>query len=62
MTGQPILSDADWALIIDLLVMEQNELPVEIHHAQIGPPRDELHRRKELVDNLLARLRQPAGV
>ncbi len=62
MTGQPILSDAEWALMIDLLAMEQSELPVEIRHAQIGPARAELHRRKEMVDDLLKRLRQPAAV
>ena len=31
MTGQPILSQAEWELVSDLLVREQNELPVEIH-------------------------------
>jgi hypothetical protein len=45
-----------------LLQVEQKELPVEIHHAQIGQPREELHRRKEMVDILLERLRQPAAV
>jgi hypothetical protein len=62
MTDQPILSDAEWALIADLLAMEQSELPVEIRHAQIGAAREELHRRKEIVDDLLKRLQQPAAV
>lgn len=62
MTGQLMLSDAEWALIVDLLQAEQTELPVEIHHSQIGEPREDLHRRKEMVDGLLTRLRQPAAV
>jgi hypothetical protein len=58
MTEQPVLSDAEWALIMDLLKIEQDDLPVEIRHARNGPMREELHQRKQMVDQLLQRLVQ----
>jgi hypothetical protein len=58
MTQQPVLSDAEWSLIMELLKIEQDDLPVEIRHARNGPTREELHHRKEMVDQLLQRLVQ----
>ena len=33
MTEQPILTDAEWNVIVELLRLELQELPTEIHHA-----------------------------
>ena len=51
-----------WALVLELLERERNELPVEIHHTRNASVRAELQRRAEMVRELLGRLRQPAGV
>jgi hypothetical protein len=50
------LTDAEWALIIELLQRERSELPPEIHHTRTMDVREDLHRRLELVENLLAKL------
>jgi hypothetical protein len=62
MYDEPRLSDGEWALVVELLERERNELPVEIHHTGNASVRVELHQRAEMVRELLARLRQPAGV
>lgn len=51
------LSQAEWALIVDLLQEERDELPVEIHHCRVASYREELQRRQELVHRLLDRMR-----
>jgi hypothetical protein len=61
MNEQPILSDEEWALVIDLLRLELRELPVEIHHVQNSERRQTLHHRRELIDGLVNRL-TPATV
>ncbi len=63
MNEQPKLSDAEWALVIELLERERHDLPGELHHTRLASYRDELRRRSELVSNLLERLRttQPGG-
>jgi hypothetical protein len=50
------LTDAERALIIELLERERSELPGEIHHTQNSDYRDSLHRRLELVQSLLLRI------
>ncbi len=57
-TEQPSLTDAEWALVIGLLERERSELPAEIHHTSSNEYREELHRRVEAIDRLLARLRR----
>lgn len=61
MIDQPHLSDAEWALLVELLEREQQELPVEIHHCRVNSYRDELHRRQEMVLGLLERLQAPVA-
>ena len=61
MNGQPILSEEEWAVVIDLLRLELRELPVEIHHVQNSERRQTLHHRQEMVEGLLNRL-TPATV
>ena len=62
MHEQPILSEAEWALIVELLQLEQRELPVEIRHAGGSKTREELHHRLEMVKSLLGRLEVAATV
>ncbi|MCC6862868.1 MAG: hypothetical protein IT158_30115 [Bryobacterales bacterium] len=50
------LSEAERQLLIELLERERADLPAEIHHTRTPEVKDRLHRRRELVDNLLARL------
>jgi hypothetical protein len=59
MNEQPKLSEAEWALVIQLLEREHHDLPGEIHHTRVSSYREELKRRMELVKNLLDRLRAP---
>ncbi len=56
MIERPILSDEEWALVIDLLRLELSELPVEIHHVQNAERRKELHHRQSVAEGLLNRL------
>lgn len=60
MRDQPLLSDAEWALVVELLQLELRELPVEIRHAGNQVTRHDLHQRLEMVQSLLGRLPQPA--
>jgi hypothetical protein len=62
MENQPRLSDAEWALVIEMLERERDELPVEIRHTRSSTMRNDLHRRAEIVQELLHRLEQtPVG-
>jgi hypothetical protein len=56
---QPQLSEAEWALVMELLEREYHDLPGEIHHTRLNSYREELKRRAEMVKNLLERLRSP---
>jgi len=57
MTDQPRLSEAEWALVAELLERELEELPVEIHHTRTSSYREELIARRQQVRDLLERLR-----
>jgi hypothetical protein len=59
MNDQPKLSEAEWALVRELLERELHELPAEIHHTRVTSYREELKRRAEMVKNLQERLRSP---
>lgn len=62
MTEQPKLTEAEWALIVELLEREFEDLPVEIHHTRSATYREELRARREMVRSLLERLRPVAAV
>ena len=62
MYDEPRLSEAEWALVFELLERERSELPVEIHHTRSSSVRVELHERAAVVRELLSRLRTPAMV
>jgi len=57
MNEQIKLSEAELALVIELLQREHHDMPTEIHHGRVSGYRDELKRRHEAVKNLLERLR-----
>jgi hypothetical protein len=57
--NEPKLSQAEWALLLELLQREQDELPVEIHHCRVSSYRDDLRNRLEMVRELIERLRVP---
>ena len=59
MRDQPVLSDAEWTLVSELLQLELRELPVEFRHAGSQEARQELHQRLEMVQSLLGRIGQP---
>ncbi len=60
MHEQPILSDAEWQLVIELLERERSDLPAEIRHTRTSTMRQELHDRLELVRELVHRLSEVA--
>jgi hypothetical protein len=62
MWDDPRLTDREWALVVELLENERNELPVEIHHTRNAGMRTELHERADMVRSLLNRLHQTAEV
>ncbi len=53
MSDQVILSKAERELMVTLLKHERAELPAEIRHTRHCEVREELHRRRDLVGNLL---------
>lgn len=61
MNDRCTLSDAEWALVIELLEHEQGDLPAEIRHTRVSSVRDELRQRLEMVRQLLERLQTPAA-
>jgi len=56
MNELPKLSEAELALVIELLQREHHDLPTEIHHCRVNSYRDELKQRHEMVRSLLERL------
>jgi hypothetical protein len=62
MIDQPTLTEAEWTLVIELLEREMEELPVEIHHTRSSQMRSDLAQRRDMVRELLARLRPVAVV
>jgi len=56
MQEEPILSSAEWELVIELLERERSELPVEIRHTYNSNIREVLHQRAAMVRDLLERL------
>ena len=62
MYDEPRLSEAEWALVLELLERERSELPVEIHHTRSSSVRTELQERAEMVRGLLGRLRPTVAV
>lgn len=53
---QPVLSNTEWGLVVELLERERANLPIEIHHTATRNFRDQLKKRLESVEALLSRL------
>lgn len=58
MNEQFHLSEAEYALVIELLEREYRDLPGELHHTDKSSYREELRNRKEVVRSLLDRLKE----
>ena len=58
---QPVLTEAEWALIIELLARERRELPIEIHHTGTRKYRVELRERLRLLERMLERVEPVAA-
>ena len=59
MDERVMLSEAERALLTQLLEQELHELPVEIRHTRSNLVREELHGRLNLVRGLVERLHLP---
>jgi hypothetical protein len=54
----PVLSDREWALVIELLERERRELPAELHHTTTSSVREQLRARLAMIEDLLERLHE----
>jgi DNA-directed RNA polymerase subunit H (RpoH/RPB5) len=59
MPTAPTLSPQEWNIILDLLEIEQTELPQEIHHTDSPAAKELLQKRKKLVDEMIPKIRGP---
>ena len=62
MNQQPNLSEEEWALVVELLERERGELPAEIRHTRVASVRENLQRRRDMVQDLLGRLKPSPAV
>jgi hypothetical protein len=60
-SSQPVLSEAEWAIILELLIRERHDLPIEIHHTSARGYREGLRRRLGLIEDLIVRLEEKAA-
>ena len=59
MMNEPvILSDAEKAILVELLTHEEESLSPEIRHTRTASVKDELRERREVMRGLLQRLRE----
>jgi len=61
MVEQPVLTEAEWEIVYELLNHERRDLPAEIHHTLTRPIRDQLKERLRLIETLLRKLEPLAG-
>jgi hypothetical protein len=62
MLEHPNLSEAEWALVTELLEHEHRELAVEIRHTRSSAFREELQQRRKMVHDLIDRMKLPTTV
>jgi hypothetical protein len=60
-TRQPVLTEAEWGLILELLARERRELPIEIHHTSTRRYREELRERLRQIEEMLERFETAAA-
>ena len=58
---QPVLTEAEWALILELLARERHDLPIEIHHTSTRKYREELRDRLRVIEQMLTRFEEAAA-
>ena len=58
MSQQPVLSEAEWRLVLELLERESYYLPVEIHHTSKRAYRADLRSRFDIVTDMADRIRR----
>jgi hypothetical protein len=58
---EPVLTEAEWTLILELLSRERRDLPIEIHHTRTRKYRDQLRQRLRLIEQILERLEPVAA-
>ena len=58
--AQPVLTEEEWDLVIELLERKRSELLIEIRHTRTRDFRDQLRKRLDLVEQLLQRLGRAA--
>jgi len=56
-----VITPSERTLLLDLLLREQRELPVEIHHTRRHEAHDDLEERLKLVNGLIQRLQAAAA-
>ena len=56
MNEQLKLSRAEWALVVELLQREHDDLPVEIHHCRVAAYREDSAAGKRWCKGLLDRM------
>jgi len=55
-TAHPMLTHEEWDLVHELLAHEWSDLAVEIRHTSSSTMKDQLHRRRDSIRELLDRL------
>jgi len=58
MSQQPVLNEAEWRLVLELLERESYYLPVEIHHTDKRSYRADLRSRLEIITDMAERIRR----
>ena len=57
----PALSETEWAIILELLIRERRDLPIEIHHTSARRYREELRERLAVIEKVIERLEKKAA-
>jgi aromatic ring-cleaving dioxygenase len=60
MITEPVLTDVEWMLLVELLERERGQLPTEIHHCVVPDAKSHLKQRLRLVEALLLKLQTPS--
>jgi hypothetical protein len=58
MSHEPVLSEAEWRLVLELLERESHYLPVEIHHTDKRSYRSDLRSRLDIITDMAERIRR----
>jgi hypothetical protein len=58
---QPVLTEAEWSLILELLARERRDLPIEIHHTSTRKYKEQLRERLLMIEELLGRFESVAA-